>query len=287
MTTVPSRPSRGGVHLAPALERGHEPLGVATTRSWAANVQLSGVRSTLNEALTSSNPRQSPPRMTPGDCARIVPSASTSRAFCQVLHTVPETTPESFSAPSCRASRPRWSRSTSRAATYAAPVHDGVRESPATSIANSIRPSSGSSNAPETRCRSLMCSRCNVTPVSGSPPIPRCSSIQRMRDANSEMLSWLSIHCARRSFSCGSAGESSPSSWTESAPSDRRTTVSDAPLAVISRGCRAPERSDSTGSIENVRLASRIEGSVPPPSVALPPESRTSLARNTGVQPRQ
>ena len=116
-TSMPSRPSRGGVHFALAPEGGQAPPDVVTARSRTASVQPSGSRSTWKEAPTSSNPRRSPPRTTPGDRAWIVPSASTSRPPFQVLHTWPETTPETSPVPGRRASRPRRATSTSRAAT--------------------------------------------------------------------------------------------------------------------------------------------------------------------------
>ena len=115
-TTAPSRASLGGIHIAAALEGGQVPLDVVTTRSRVASVQPPAVRSTLNEALTSSKPRRFPMWTTPGDCTWIVPSASTGRPPCQVLHTLPETTPASVSVSDGPTSRPRWPILTSWAA---------------------------------------------------------------------------------------------------------------------------------------------------------------------------
>ena len=167
------------------------------------------------------------------------------------------------------------------------PVHDEVSGSPSISVAKSTRPASEGSNEPEIRRPSSICSRCNVTPSSGSGRRPCCSSIQRMCDANREMFAWASIHCASRSLFLGSPVASSPSSSTANVPSDRRTTTNDAPLAEISRGRKAPERSRSSGSIEKVSSASRITASDGVSAGVSPPASRTSLIRNTGVHPRQ
>ena len=112
----PSRPSPGRFHTASMPEAGHDPREVETTRSRAASAQPSGVRSALNEALASSKPRRLPMWTAPGDCAWIVPVASTGRPPSQVLHTSPDTTPVSVVASRGPASSPSRARSTFSAA---------------------------------------------------------------------------------------------------------------------------------------------------------------------------
>ena len=338
-STAPSRPSRGGVHATPALVGGDARPAVVTTRSRASSVQRSGVRSSLNDALASSKPRRRPSWTTPGDRAWIVPSAPTGRPSSQVLHTVAETTPESRIGTGCPAPEscigtgcpalegrivsacpaPRGSRatSTSWAATYAVPDHDRVGGPSAGSIAKSIRADSWGSNEPEMRYRPPACPRRSVTPSSGTGRAPRRSSTHRMRDATSEMLAGRGAHRARPPPSCAASGASptrAPSAPMANVPSERRTTANDAPVTVISRGRKAPERRRSSGSIENSSRPSRIDASggsagcvgfaepagspsaVPPsavpPSAGSPsgvsrPASRTSSIRKTGDQPRQ
>ena len=307
-TSAPSRGLRGGDHLAPARETGQAPPDVATARSRKASVQPSASsRPTVNEAPTSSSPRRLPSCTTAGERTWIVPSASTNRPSCHVLHAWPETTPETSSAPGSRASMPRRARSTSRAATYTGPAHGGASASPARSIAKSIRPASGGSNTPEMRYLPPTRSRDSVTPSNGSGGRPRCSSIQTMRDPSSESFAWPGIQCASGPASRGPAGAGPPNSPTASVPSGRRTTANDAPLTAISRGCKALDRSRSSGSTENLISANRIErstggsagvsagvsataapsGSAGVSPAASMPVSRTSSMRNTGVQPRQ
>ena len=162
------------------------------------------------------------------------------------------------------------------------PTTTGVNETPVISIAKSTRPVAEGSNEPVMRCRSPACSRCSVTPSSATGGRVCRSSIQKMRDANSDIFAWLNIHRARPSPPGGAAGENSPTFPIANVPSGRRTTTSDAPLAVTSRGWKVPDRSRSSGSMEKVRSASRIAGSAGAPDRASPPPTCTSLIRNMG-----